>query len=396
MNTAMIVPVLLLAAVPAVGGADGPADLTPAVNAFTVDTYQALRTGDGNIFLSPASISYALGMTRSGARGATATEMDRVLHLPTDGTGAVAAYGDLMGVLDSEGRAHTLRLANRLYGQTGLAFRPEFLATVRDFFGGGFEQVDYRSDADGARRTINAWVSDRTEERIPELLASGTVNESTRLVLVNAIYFLGDWKTPFPAESTHPQDFHLTDTTTASVPMMNETASFGYAAADDVQILTMPYEGDELEMVVVLPAEDLGLAGLEARLTTGTLADWLAAPTRARVAVTLPKFEFTAEFQLGHTLAEMGMPTAFGDAADFSGMIDGGGLAIDNVVHKAYVRVDEKGTEAAAATGVTMRATSVMPAPPEVFTADRPFLFLIRHKPSGTVLFLGRVVDPRG
>lgn len=190
MKSRVIVPALMLAALPAGGGCNGGTDLSVAVNDFSVDIYQTLRSGDGNLFLSPASISYALGMTRTGARGATAREMDQVLHL--SGTDAPAAsYGRLMQELDAEDTAYTLRLANRLYGQTGMAFRTEFLTTIDEHFGGGFEQVDFKHHAEEARGKINAWVSERTAERIPELLESGTVHDQTRLVLVNAIYFWG-------------------------------------------------------------------------------------------------------------------------------------------------------------------------------------------------------------
>lgn len=394
MKTRVIVPTLLLAALPAAGGCNGGNDLTTAVNAFSVDIYQALRGEDGNLFLSPASISYALGMTRTGAGGTTMREMDEVLHL-TGAAAPAAAYGRLMQELNAADAAYTLRLANRLYGQTGLEFRPEFLTTVDTHFDGGLAQVDFKQDAEAARGKINAWVCERTAERIPELLASGTVHDRTRLVLVNAIYFLGDWQTVFPAEATRPRDFQLLVGNTTAVPMMNNAGSYGYAAPDGLQILSLPYRGGELEMVVLLPEPEIGLAGLEERFTAANLAAWVAAPTRTRVAVTLPKFAFTAEFQLARTLAGMGMPLAFSDEADFSGMVAGGGLAIDDVIHKAYVRVDEEGTEAAAATGVTMRLTGMPPTPEATFVADRPFLFLIRHKPSGALLFLGRMTDPR-
>jgi serpin B len=238
-------------------------------------------------------------------------------------------------------------------------------------------------------------VSERTEERIPELLGPGAVDARTRLVLVNAIYFLADWRTPFPADGTGPRPFHLADGGTVDVPTMSETFRAGYAERDGLQVLTLPYRDEALEMVVLLPSPELGLSGLEARLNGATLASWLAAPVPVRVEVHLPRCEFTTEFQLARTLAGLGMPTAFTGAADFSGMVPGGGLAIDDVVHQAYLRVDEQGTEAAAATGVIMKTTSLPPPPQAVFRADRPYLVLIRHKPSGALLFLGRVADPR-
>lgn len=394
MKPILLVPMLLLAATPAAGGADAPAGMADAVNAFSVDMYRAVDGGEGNLFLSPASISYALGMTRVGARGSTGAEMDRVLHLPGDRADADAGYDTLRRALDGTGKPWTLRLANRLYGQRGLAFRRPFLDTVEQRFGGGFETVDYRADAEGARTAINAWVSDQTAERIPELLNPGDVGGSTRLVLVNAIYFLADWQKEFEPGETSDRPFHLSDGSAVDVPTMTQEAHFAYAEHPGLQVLTMPYEGDGLEMVVLLPSEDLGLAGLQDQLTEHDLATWLTPAASRNVRVFLPRFEYTAEFYLGRALAGMGMPTAFTNRADFSGMIDGGGLAIDDVVHKAYVRVDEQGTEAAAATGVIMRTTSIAP-PPVEFRADRPFLFLIRHKESGAVLFMGRMMDPR-
>ena len=379
MKTARIIAILLLAALPTFAAAGGATDLAPAVNAFAVDLHHALCANDGNLFFSPASISYALGMTRTGARGTTASEMDRVLHL-SGGDEDAAAYGRLMDDLLDANEAYTLRLANRLYGQKGMAFRSEFLGTVGEQFRGGFEEVDYMTDAEGARLDIDTWVSEQTAECIPELLAQGVLNDRTRLVLVNAIYFLGDWLIPFPAENTRPRPFHLADSETTDVPMMSETAVFGYAEPEGLQVLALPYKGNELEMVVLLPDEDEGLGGLAERLTADALAKWLAAPAPTHALVVLPKFEFTSGFGLSSILAELGMPTAFDENdADFTGMTTDEHLFIDNVVHKAYVRVDETGTEAAAATAVIM-ATDSAPMPPEArFIADRPFLFLIRH-----------------
>lgn len=394
MKTAWILLAAALVAGPVAAGAGGDAGLAPSLNAFAVDLYRTVRTDDGNLFFSPASVGYALGMTRAGARGATAAEMDAVLHLPRGG-GNSAAFGALMGGLLAADAPYTLRLANRLYGQVGLSFEPGFRAEIAEHFRGGLAEVDFVRDAEGARGAVNGWVSEQTAERIPELLGPGAVDARTRLVLVNAIYFLADWRAPFPADGTRPRPFHLTDGTAVDVPTMSETLQAGYAAPEGLQVLALPYEGDVLEMVVLLPAQETGLAEVEARLDASTLAAWLAAPEPARVQVLLPRFEFTTEFRLGRTLAELGMPTAFTDRADFSGMVAAGRLAVDDVIHEAYVRVDEKGTEAAAATGVVMRVTSLPPPPKAVFQADRPFLLVIRHKPSGALLFLGRVTDPR-
>lgn len=371
-------------------------DPASATNAFGLDLYRQLHAEGENLFFSPASIAYALSMTGAGARGLTADEMDRVLHLPADDARVAAGFGGLMTALTAANEHATLNLANRLYGQRGLGFSPEYLALLDRHYGAGLEQIDFRADPAAARRTINAWVEEQTANKILNLLAPGSLDGGTRLVLVNAIHFLGTWQEPFPVEATADAPFHRERGGEVSVPFMHVTGRFGYAEKNGVQILALPYQGGALEMVLVLPAAGTPLAAVEARLDAGVLAGWLAAPTPASVAVGLPRLHLETKFDLAGTLQAMGMPTAFTPAADFSGLTTGGNaLAIDEVVHKAYLDVDEKGTEAAAATGVVMRVTSARPVEePKVFTADRPFILVIRHRASGAVLFMGRVADP--
>jgi len=371
-------------------------DPATATNAFGLDLYQRLRAEGENLFFSPASITYALSMTGIGARGGTAAEMDGVLHLPADDDLVAAGFGGLMTALTAANEHATLNLANRLYGQRGFGFAPAYLALLERHYGAGLAQLDFRADPEAARLVINAWVEDQTAQKIRNLLPSGSLDDRTRLVLVNAIHFLGTWQEPFPVDATADAPFHRERGGDVAVPFMHVTGRFGYAEMDDVQILALPYKGDALEMVLVLPEAGTSLTAVESRLDAGVLAGWLASPAPARVAVGLPRLHLETSFDLATTLGAMGMPTAFTREADFSGMTTGGeALLIDKVVHKAYLDVDEKGTEAAAATGIVMIVTSARPVEElKVFTADRPFVLAIRHKASGAILFMGRVADP--
>lgn len=384
---------LLLAAGPAAAGGN-VTDPAAAVNAFGVDLHRRLADEGGNVFFSPASVAYALVMTRTGAAGPTAAEMDRVLRLAPDDPQLSAAFGRLMDRLSADREFAELRIANRLYGQQGFPFRPTFLADLAHDFGAGLEQVDFRNDAEAARLLINGWVEEQTNERIKDLLQPGMLDRASTLVLVNALYFLGTWQKPFPVEATAEAPFHRADGSDVVAPFMHVTGRFGHAHEGGAQVLSLPYKGGELDMVIILPDEGASLRELERRLDGNRLAAWLAAPAPQEVAVTLPKLHLETSFELGRTLAAMGMPTAFSGHADFSGMVEGGGLAIGSVVHKAFLDVDEKGTEAAAATAVEMRLTSIQPRPPVPFVADRPFLLAIRHAGTGALLFFGRVADP--
>ena len=371
-------------------------DATAAANAFGLDLYQRLRARGENLFFSPASAAYALAMARTGAAGATAAGMDRVLHLQGDPDATAAAFGALMDDLLREREHVELDLANRLYGQEGFGFAPAFLDRLERRFGAALAQVDFRGDPEAARAAINAWVAGRTRERIDELLPAGSLDAATRLVLVNAIYFLGTWRTAFPADATADGPFHREAGGDADVPFMHLTGRFGYAERGGVQLLALPYEGGDLEMVLALPPAGTPLVEVEAGLDADALADWLAAPAPRQVAVAMPRLHLETKFDLATTLGAMGMGTAFTRRADFSPMTGGAnGLAIDDVYHQAWLDVDEQGTEAAAATGLVMRVTSAQPTEePVVFRADRPFVLAIRHVPSGAVLFLGRVADP--
>jgi len=378
---------------PAIGGAPA-GDPAESVNAFALDLYARLGKDDGNLFFSPASIAYALAMTRTGAEGETAAQMDRVLHLSPNDPDMPADFGRLMATLNDEDSGVTLSLANRLFGEESFRFRGSFLTGLERHFDAELEAMDFRNSAEESRIHINDWVAARTEDRIRDLLPGGSLTSATRLVLVNAIYFLGNWQTTFPADATVEGPFNSAGGEARNVPLMNLTGHFRYAEESGLQVLALPYDGGNYDMVILLPAPGAGLAALETRLSSDDLARWLATPQSREVRVTLPRMKLAGEASLGRVLAGMGMPLAFSRQANFGGMADGGELAIDEVVHKAWIEVDEEGTEAAAATGVIMRTTSVSPDQPAVFRADRPFLFAIRHRQSGAILFMGRFSEP--
>ena len=389
---------LLVLGLAAAGRADeakggGPmADLVRGNNAFALELYGRLRERPGNLFLSPYSISTALAMTYAGARGQTADQMARALHFPLPPDRLPAAYEPLISSIHGgpEPRPYQLLVANALWGREGLEFRPEYLRVVEAHFGAGLFRVDFRSP-EPARRTINAWVADKTRDKIGELIGPGALAPETLLVLTNAIYFKGDWLTPFPRSDTWDEDFHAAGPGRVRVPMMHRTGRLGYAERDGFQALELPYKGDALAMLVLLPRTTDGLAVLE-----GTLSlDGLDMRERRLVRVSFPRFRLEGGFALQEVLAAMGMPDAFRREADFSGMTGRREPFISAVLHKAYVDVNEQGTEAAAATGVVMRPTAAPVDRPVEFRADHPFLFLIRDRRTGSILFLGRVANPK-
>jgi len=367
--------------------------------AFAMDLYGRLRSQDGNLFFSPYSISTALAMTYGGARGETAKQMAQTLHfdLPTDKLHpAFAGLEASLNAVQQKGQVK-LAVANSLWPQKGYVFRPDYLALCQKYYGTSITPVDYKGDTETARKTINDWVEQKTNKKIVELLKPGVLKALTRLVLANAIYFKGTWDSPFETRITTGQPFHSSSTRTVTAPLMEKEARFGYAESPGLQVLELPYAGNDLSMVVLLPRKVDGLGDLEAKLTTQTLGAWTTNMDGQEVHVFLPKFKTTSEFSLAETLATLGMTNAFDDRADFSGMDGKKDLFIYAVIHKAFVEVNEEGTEAAAATAVVMAPTAAPPPNPRpvpAFRADHPFLFLIRDNRTGSVLFLGRITDP--
>ncbi|MEO5730813.1 MAG: serpin family protein [Byssovorax sp.] len=377
--------------------------LAKSNNALAFDLYGKTRTQAGNLALSPISISTALTMTWGGARGETAAQMKKVLHAEGEADKAMDVSGKLVASFGNEGSKVTLRVANRLFGEKTYAFEQAYLDRTKAAFGAPLEGLDFKRAADASRTHINDWVAKQTQDRIKDLIPKGALDADTRLVLTNAIYFLGDWMEPFKKEATRPAPFQVTATAAKDVPTMSQTASFRFAATDGVKLLEMPYQGGEVAMLFVLPDAPAGLEAVEKRLSPEALDRWIGAMAFDRVNVALPKFEINpaASLSLGATLQALGMPLAFDRGkADFTGIANppspADRLFISQVFHKAFVKLDEKGTEAAAATAVVMaRAGSAAPSkPPAEFKADHPFLFVLRHVKSGAILFMGRVSDP--
>ncbi len=373
-------------------------DIATADNAFAFDLYSKLSGQGGNLFLSPYSIETALAMTYAGAEGDTATQMAKVLRLP--GAGNVpAGFADLAKAIQADGKASSgmqLLIANSLWGQKGLAYQSAFAKTVENQFGATLNQVDYITAAESARKAINDWVAKQTMDKITGLIPSGALSADTRLVLANAIYFKAKWDHQFDKSGTQDEPFNLSASESNSVSMMHIEREFNYASTGTLQMLELPYVSNQFSMIVLLPRKVDGLAELEPTVNEALLEQLRTQSSPTEVQVSLPKFKLETEFSLGGTLQQMGMTDAFSANADFRGIATGVPLNISAVVHKAYVDVDEEGTEAAAATGVIMElALAAPPSKPIIFNADHPFLFLIRHNPSGAILFLGRVTNPK-
>lgn len=379
------------------------ADLTTLVtgnSSFAFDLYQAVRNADGNLFYSPHSISLALAMTYAGARGETAQQMADTLHFTLENDRLHPAFNWLdielarrgEGARGKDAAGFRLNMVNAIWGQRDYRFLSEFLDLLAENYGAGLRPLDFANAPEESRVTINNWVSDQTEGRIEDLIPQGLINRLTRLVLTNAIYFNAAWEYPFDEDATDNGTFYLLKGEEVVVPMMRQTESFGYAEGDGYQAVELPYDGHELSMVILLPQASQ-FEAFEASLDAQRVEAIVSRLEQRQIDLTMPKFEFESSFGLKETLAVMGMPLAFSADADFSGMTGNRDLFIADVVHKAFVSVDEAGTEAAAATAVVMQLTAV-PATPVEVSVDRPFVFFIRDIETGIILFVGRVLNP--
>lgn len=360
---------------------------------FAVDLYRQLCSGDGNLFFSPFSISAALAMAYAGASGSTQTQMAQALHfsLDQDRLHPAFSYLDAAVTQAAEEGGVQLRVANALWPQKGEKLLKEFTSVLRKSYGVKAKPVDF-AEAEEVRLMINAWVEDKTESKIKDLIAPGVLDSLTRLVLANAIYFYGDWINKFDPNLTSEAPFYGTAGESA-VQMMGQRNAFRYTERDGLQVIDLPYTGDGISMQVLLPAEPDGLAALEGSLTSGSLAAWTAGLAETEVDLFLPKFELSCAFRLDDALKSLGMEDAFSHQADFSGINGFQDLFISAALHKAFISVNEEGTEAAAASTVVMTMKSV-PFPAVIFRADHPFIFLIRERSTGSILFLGRFTDP--
>ena len=380
-------------------------------NKFALELFAKLQSTKGNLFFSPYSISTALAMAHAGARNETESQMAGVLHFPisadrrTDSSSKslpdrqqfASSFGNIIKDLNSRGRkgGYTLTVANALWGQKDYGFLQEFLELIETSYDGRLNEVDFIRAAETARKTINAWVEKKTNDKIKNLISEGVLDSMTRLVLTNAIYFKGNWARQFKENRTKNSPFTLADGQKIDVATMNQKAKFGYMETETFQGLELPYVDEELSMVILLPKKFDALDEFEKTITPEILTQWLAKIHKREVVVFVPKFKMTSQFGLASVLNSMGMKNAFSSKADFSGINGKRDLFISAVIHKAYIEVNEEGTEAAAATGVVMRLTSIGPAPIPVFRADHPFLFLIRDNLSGSILFIGRVANPK-
>ncbi|OPL18795.1 MAG: hypothetical protein AVO35_13005 [Candidatus Aegiribacteria sp. MLS_C] len=369
-------------------------------NQFAVELYLKARdnAGDDNVFFSPFSISAALGMTWAGAAGETADEMARVLHftLPTDAV--CRAFGSLTDRLSSgdvagarRGEPFTLAIANGLWVQDGFSLLRDYVERVESSFDAAVRNLDFMGDPEGSRTAINQWVAQKTAERIQNLLPQGVITPDTRVILTNAVYFKASWQNPFEESSTGDGSFYLQDGSSVTVPMMSQTEFFRYASTEGCSAIEMDYAEGTASMLILLP--DGSLEDLEAELDADLISAIRSGMTSRNVALAMPGFEFTRSMALSDILKDMGMPSAFSEDADFSGFTGIPDLFISAVVHKAFVKVDESGTEAAAATAVVMAIESMPPTPVQM-NIDRPFMFLIMDRQTGSILFMGRVTDP--
>jgi len=376
------------------------ASIAAANNRFAFDLYGQLASEPGNLFFSPFSISTALAMIDAGAAGVTDQELRAALHFTLPGERTHAAYGALLASLQigRDRGAYTLATANRLFGQDGYPFLPSFVTLTQRDYGAPLMPVDFANHTEDARATINTWVAEQTAQKIPELFESGQIDADTVLALANAIVFKGTWADKFDASRTSDASFHLADGTTVQARTMHRTGALTQRRLDDVAwVGILPFGGHDLSMAIVLPNEVDGLAAVEAQLGSVGITELLGdggstkgSPEMLEVAV--PKFSIASNYKLPPVLESLGIVTAFQDAtADFSAIDGSADLVLGNVVHKAVIAIDEDGAEAAAATGGEAQPTSV-PAP---FIVDRPFMFLIYDHVTGSILFLGRVVDPR-
>jgi serpin B len=379
-------------------------ELVSGNNQFAFDMYRQSTAQADNLFYSPYSISIALAMVSAGAGGDTAAQMAQALHFTLPPDRLHPAFNRLALELASRskveglkpGEVFQLNVANSLWGQAGFVFERPFLDVLALNYGAGMRLVDYQKDAEAARKEINDWVSGSTNQRIKDLIPPGVLDALTRLVLANAVYFKGAWSSPFDAHLTQPDTFHVLDGSSVPVAMMSQSTRLDAMQGDGYRAVEMPYAGGQLSMLVLLP--DAGrLADVEQGLSAGLVAETIASMQRVEVDLQIPKFKMEWSAELSQGLKALGMTDAFDPArADFSGMDGERDLFLSLILHKAFVSVDENGTEAAAATAAAVEAMAMPgnPAEPFHFRADRPFLFLIRDNPTGTILFLGRVMNP--
>ncbi len=386
---------VILAATPA----STPKQIAHANNEFAFDLYKEVsKTGTGNIFFSPFSISTALAMTYAGANGSNETEMAKSMNFKPNTPDFHLSYGKYLKTLDKNAKGNIqLRIANRLWGEKTYTLKPEFISLNKEAYNSPLQKMNFIGSPDGSRMEINAWVEKQTEQRIKDLIPPGAITTDTRLVLTNAIYFKGDWLYQFDKKNTRDKKFNLADGSTIKTPFMNFEGALNYAENDLAKMIRLPYKGEKQSMIIVLPHETKNLTRVEEQMNASTFASVLYAQ-QPEVILALPKFKLTVPLGLNGYLQNLGMHEAFNAGADFSKMTPSNDLWISSVVHKAFIEIDEEGTEAAEATAVIMTIESVgphTPPKPKEFIADHPFLFYIIDDETQSILFMGRLMEPK-
>jgi serpin B len=396
--TKWIAALSVVAAIPANANPESSTDaMATADREFAFDLAKRISPDDNAVF-SPASIQLALGMTYAGARGATATQLQRALHFDRSLDMHAQAAALLASLASLQHDDQAFRIANRLYAQSRYPWSKAFLDLTAKDYGAGLEPLDFTTDPDGGRKKINAWIEEQTNKKIMNLLPPGSISGDTRMVLADAVYFKGKWLHPFETNATRPQEFFARGKTSVNVPMMMENEQLKVGGGGDARILELPYSHGDIAMDIILPSSKTGLASVEAKLNGAALTKLIASMKFAEVNVTMPKFQVRSTVSLKDVLEALGVRKLFAHDADLSGMVDKvlEPLFVDEVYHQGFVAVDENGTEAAAATAVVVATEGAIAInKTETFRVDHPFVWMIRDLKTGEILFYGRVVDPR-
>ena len=365
-----------------------------ASNRFSFELYRRYSSDGGNVLFSPYSISTALSMVYEGARGETADEMESVFHFVEEPSERRPAVVWIYNVLNGRDRDYELHTANALWVQEDYPILEDYVDTVANYYGGEANALDFIGAPEESRVTINDWVEERTNDRIEDLFPPNSIHPEVRLVLTNAVYFKGDWLIEFDVESTRKEEFHVSPTESVEADMMSLRGDrFNYTETYEMQVLELPYTGKDVSMMILLPKENY-LSDIESTLSCDELGELIDGLEETAVDVYLPRFTFETKYSMEEDLMEMGMPAAFTPSANFTGITEEDVLFIDIVIHQAFIEVNEEGTEAAAATGVSMPLSAAAP-PRKVFRVDHPFIFIVRDRVTGIILFMGRVVTPR-
>lgn len=372
-------------------------DIVNGNNQFALDMFSQIGGGQQeNVFFSPWSVYSALGMVREGAKGKTAQEMQQVMHFPENDSLRKNSFAKGYNEFNAREAGYTLATANALWADKNFPLLGNFTSDIEKYYSGTAKGVDFEGDTEDARKTINSWVEERTDSKIKDLISPGSINPQTRLVITNAVYFNGSWVRSFDRNATRKSSFKTGDGRTVETPMMESIgreSRFNYTETGGLQVLELPYQGNKISMIILLPV-DHDTSSLKRALSLDKLNEWKSALEENEVDVYIPKFTFTAKYHMSNYLESMGMALAFTPEADFLGIDGKNDLFISDIIHQAFVDVNEKGTEAAGSTGIAMPMSAINAPKIPVFDADHPFLFLIQDTKTGTILFIGSVGDP--